>query len=85
MQKQTTYAKVTVVRQRAIHLRQGYGGLKAGMKPPMKKGQWKGNGSSLIHAHLKSKMQNRWAIVFDVWDVGVKGSDTSVYVFTVYA
>ena len=34
MQKQTTYAKVTVVRQRAIHLRQGYGGLKAGMKPP---------------------------------------------------
>ena len=22
--------------QRAIHLRQGYGGLKAGMKPPMK-------------------------------------------------
>ena len=28
MQKQTTYAKVTVVRQRA----------KAGMKPPMKKG-----------------------------------------------
>ena len=38
MQKQTTYAKVTVVRQRAIHLRQGYGGLKAGMKPPVKKG-----------------------------------------------
>ena len=24
--------------QRAIHLRQGYGGLKAGMKPPVKKG-----------------------------------------------
>ena len=24
--------------QRAIHLRQGYGGLKAGMKPPMGKG-----------------------------------------------
>jgi len=24
--------------QRAIHLRQGYGGLKAGMKPPAKKG-----------------------------------------------
>ena len=23
-------------KQRAIHLRQGYGGLKAGMKPPMK-------------------------------------------------
>ena len=44
---------------------------KAGMKPPMKKGQWKGNGSSLIHAHLKSKIQNRWAIVIDVWDVGL--------------
>ena len=26
--------------QRAIHLRQGYGGLKAGMKPPVKKGAW---------------------------------------------
>jgi hypothetical protein len=24
--------------QRAIHLRQGYGGLKAGMKPPVGKG-----------------------------------------------
>ena len=24
--------------QRAIHLRRGYGGLKAGMKPPVKKG-----------------------------------------------
>ena len=24
--------------QRAIHLRQGYGGLKAGIKPPVKKG-----------------------------------------------
>ena len=24
--------------QRAIHLRQGYGGLKAGMKPPVKTG-----------------------------------------------
>ena len=57
--------------QRAIHLRQGYGGLKAGMKPTVKKGHWKGNGSSLIHAHLKSKMQNRWAIVIDVWDVGL--------------
>ena len=36
MQKQTTYAKAMVVRQRAILLRQGYGGLKAGMKsrPP---------------------------------------------------
>ncbi len=31
--------------QRAIHLRQGYGGFKAGMKPPAKKGAWKGNGS----------------------------------------
>ena len=32
--------------QRAIHLRQGYGGLKAGMKPPVgKKAAWKGNGS----------------------------------------
>ena len=31
MQKQTTYAKVTVVRQRA----------KAGMKPPMPKDKWK--------------------------------------------
>ena len=62
--------------QRAIHLRRGFllraaryggqaGGLKAGMKPPVKKGQWKGNVSSLIHAHLKSKMQNRWAIVID--------------------
>ena len=38
MQKQTTYAKATVVKQRAILLRQGYGGLKAGMKPPAKKG-----------------------------------------------
>ena len=28
--------------QRAIHLRQGYGGLKAGMKPPMKGGAGKG-------------------------------------------
>ena len=27
--------------QRAIHLRQGYGGLKAGMKPPMKGGAGK--------------------------------------------
>ena len=26
--------------QRAIHLRRGYGGLKAGMKPPVKKGAW---------------------------------------------
>ena len=26
--------------QRAIHLRQGYGGLKAWMKPPVKKGAW---------------------------------------------
>ena len=36
MQKQTTYAKATVVSQRAILLRQGYGGLKAGLKsrPP---------------------------------------------------
>ena len=40
MQKQTTYAKVTVVRQRA----------KAGMKPPMNKGQWKGSGSSLLRS-----------------------------------
>ena len=24
--------------QRAIHLRRGYGGLKAGLKPPVKKG-----------------------------------------------
>lgn len=38
MQKQTTYAKVTVVRQRAILLCQGYGGLKAGLKPSVKKG-----------------------------------------------
>ena len=30
--------------QRAIHLRQGYGGLKAGMKPPMKGGARKGDG-----------------------------------------
>ena len=29
--------------QRAIHLRQGYGGLKAGMKPPMKGGAGKGD------------------------------------------
>ena len=28
--------------QRAIHLRQGYGGLKAAMKPPMKGGAGKG-------------------------------------------
>ena len=28
--------------QRAIHLRQGYGGLKAAMKPPMKGGGGKG-------------------------------------------
>ena len=28
--------------QRAIHLRQGYGGLKAGMKLPMKGGAGKG-------------------------------------------
>ena len=61
MQKQTTYAKATVVRQRA----------KFGTPPPVKKGQWKGSVSSLIHAHLKSKMQNRWAIVIDVWDVGL--------------
>ena len=32
--------------QRAIHLRQGYGGLKAGMKPPVgKNAARKGNGS----------------------------------------
>ena len=32
--------------QRAILLRQGYGGLKAGIKPPVgKKAAWKGNGS----------------------------------------
>ena len=37
MRKQTTYAKATVVKQRAILLRQGYGGLKAGMKPPAMK------------------------------------------------
>ena len=24
-----------------------------------------------IRAHLKSKMQNRWAIVIDVWDAGL--------------
>ena len=30
--------------QRAIHLRQGYGGLKAAMKPPMKGGARKGDG-----------------------------------------
>ena len=30
--------------QRAIHLRQGYGGLKAAMKPPMKGGVRKGDG-----------------------------------------
>ena len=29
--------------QRAIHLRQGYGGLKAAMKPPMKGGAGKGS------------------------------------------
>ena len=40
MQKQTTYAKVTVVRQRA----------KAGLKPLVMKGQWKGNGSSLLRS-----------------------------------
>ena len=28
--------------QRAIHLRQGYGGLKAAMKPPMKGGAGRG-------------------------------------------
>ena len=37
-------------RQRAIHLRRGYGGLKAGMEPPVKKGQWKGNVSSLLRS-----------------------------------
>ena len=37
MQKQTTYAKVTVVRQRA----------KAGMKPPVKKGVKGNNGLAL--------------------------------------
>ena len=32
--------------QRAIHLRQGYGGLKAGMKSSVGKiAAWKGNGS----------------------------------------
>ena len=44
---------------------------KAGMKPPVNGGAGKGNVSSLMHAHLKSKMQNRWAIVIDVWDVGL--------------
>ena len=42
MRKQTTYAKATVVKQRAILLRQGYGGLKAGMKPPVPKQTRKG-------------------------------------------
>ena len=67
-----------LVKTRRLMAMQKQQRAKAGMKPPVKKGQWKGNVSSLIHAHLKSKMQNRWAI-------GVKGSDTSVYVFTVYA
>ena len=33
--------QVAMQQQRAIHLRQGYGGLKAGMKPPMPKGKFK--------------------------------------------
>ena len=44
---------------------------KRGMKPPMNGGAGKGNVSSLMHAHLKSKMQNRWAIVIDIRDVGL--------------
>ena len=60
-----------LVKTRRLMAMQKQQRAKAGMKPPAKKGQWKGNVSSLIHAHLKSKMQNRWAIVIDVWDVGL--------------
>jgi hypothetical protein len=60
-----------LVKARRLMAMQKQQRAKAGMKPPVKKGHWKGNGSSLIHAHLKSKMQNRWAIVIDVWDVGL--------------
>ena len=44
--------------QRAIHLRQGYGGLKAGKKPPVKKGQWNGNGSSLLRSGFASSRKD---------------------------
>ncbi len=37
MQKHPPTLKLLRTWQRAIHLRQGYGGLKAGLKPPLKK------------------------------------------------
>jgi len=43
--------------QRAIHLRQGYGGLKAAMKPPMKGGAGKGVPRQFAPAGAKAALR----------------------------